>query len=184
MILKYIHKFQLKNVKLEPKQTDCFLHDFDLLGVSTEDLRDELEGQIIRVYLGVMNNFKIGTKCFWCFQKFQNEKELLEHTVNVHYKTLKAMKVLRLQEELYRHKLNLFRAGVIDATYFAYTNWLCQHCDDRNARGRGLCSIPESARNKVRSLNVLGLSADGILPGFKGYNFGFIIGKPMKNENI
>jgi hypothetical protein len=63
---------------------------------------------------------------------------------------------IRLSNDLYRLLLNYLRSGHYDALSFL-VHRECSYCVKPNIKGReGLCAIPESSRNKPRSLRVLG----------------------------
>jgi hypothetical protein len=168
-----IHSIKLQGVSIAPKECDCFLHDYELLGVTLKEIVDDLEGQRMLIYTGDFSRDTNLRNCPWCKQKVDNP------TTHCKSSAL-SVKVLKFQIELYREKLRLLRTGEIDHSYFVYTNWLCQHCVDKTTRGRGLCSIPESARNKVRSLRVMGFKASNFISSLlKKPNIGYIIGKGM-----
>ena len=172
-----IHSMILKGVKLDPKPSKCFIHDWEFLGVDVKDVQEELEGQKVIVYTGdFTSNVRFG-KCPWC--KSYPEEDMGPHMFG-HNKSMIDLLTFKFQFELYREKLNLLRARIIDQTYFVYLNGMCQMCADMRARGRGLCSIPESARNKVRSLKQMGFSADNFPSSFlKRKNLGYLIGKTL-----
>ena len=172
-----IHSLTLTDVKLKPLATTCFMHDFKLLGIEMDDIRAELEGQRMIVYTGDFTGNTRITKCPWCGDKFPDDA--IGHMYK-HGKTEVHLKIYKFQIELYRERLRLIRAGKMDHTYFVYLNHQCQYCDYDRKRGRGLCSIPESARNKTRSLILLGLTASNFPSKFlKKPNLGYIIGKPL-----
>lgn len=178
MKIKRIHSIILKDVKLDPKPSQCFMHDLEFLGVDINDVRDELEGQTMLIYNG---DFASGNKlrsCPWCKDQLNVPLEL--HSFRKHAKTVVHLLMRSFQVELYRERLRLLRAGLADHTYFVYMNQPCQFCDFERARGRGLCSIPESARNKTRSLIMFGFSASNFPSSFlKKSNIGYIIGRPI-----
>lgn len=177
MKITRIHSLTLKDVKLSPLPSDCFMHDFDLLGVTVADVRDELEGQRMLIYTGdFASGFRISS-CPWCKESFQN---IDVHIFDKHTKTIVQLKMYKFQIDLYKERLRLLRAGLIDHTYFVYMNQQCQFCDFERARGPGLCAIPESARNKTRSLVHLGFSASNFPASLlKKSNIGYIIGQPI-----
>ena len=178
MKINRIHSLTLKGVVIDPKPSDCFMHDLDFLGVTVDDVRDELEGQRMYVYNGDFTaNVRMYT-CPWCKERFDGELE--KHIYQKHNKTIVNLKMYKFQIELYKERLVLLRAGLVDHTYFVYMNQPCQFCDFERARGRGLCSIPESARNKTRSLVYFGFSAINFPQSFmKKANIGYIIGRPI-----
>ena len=179
MKIKRIHSLILKNVKIFPKQDGCFLHNYELLGLTIKNIEDEFENNKMIIYNGDFTQKLPMKKCPWCDKYIDGD--FVEHIETDHNKTLNLMKVLRFQEELYREKLRLLRGGLIDHSWFVYTNYSCQHCVDKNVRGKGLCSVPESARNKTRSLNIVGLTADNLPEFFKKIpNIGYLIGRPWK----
>lgn len=172
-----IHSLTLKNVRLNIQPTACFMHDYELLGVTHDDVRDELEGCVMYIYTGDFTGKLRATKCPWCDEK---PDDLVRHAAVTHGKTDINIKMFKFQQEMYRERLVLLRSGVIDHTYFVYLNKICQFCDDETRRGRGLCAIPESARNKTRSLLLMGFEADSFPQSFLAKpNLGYIVGQPL-----
>lgn len=172
-----IHSLTLKDVKLKPLRSDCFMHDLELLGVTVNDIQEELEGQRMLLYTGdFVSNVRMRS-CPWCKDL---EGDLEVHIFEKHNKTFINLKMYKFQIELYRERLRMLRAGLVDHTYFVYMNHQCQFCDFELARGRGLCSIPESARNKTRSLIYFGFSASNFPHSLlKRSNIGYIIGRHL-----
>lgn len=180
MYIKRVHTLTLKNVSIKPVTSDCFLHDYEFMGIDKSSLKDEFEGQKMFIYIGKFSKSISFRSCHWCHEKMNTVQDYKEHLMKVHLKTMQSVSLLKFQEDMYREKLRLLRAGIIDHTYFVYLNYYCQMCDNRQKRGRGLCSIPESSRNKTRSINALRLSSDGFDSFWKKLpNIGYIIGKPL-----
>jgi hypothetical protein len=176
MKIHRIHSLTLKDVKLEPKKSLCFMHDYEFLGIDIADIQAEMEGQCMLVYTGDFSSAVRFGKCPWCGQQGLDQL----HINKVHDKSAVNLHQYKFQIELYRERLRLLRAGKIDHTYFVYMNVQCQFCDFEQKRGRGLCSIPESARNKTRSLTAMGFSASNFPAIFlEKPNLGYLIGKPL-----
>jgi len=181
MKIKHIHTIILKGVKIQPEICDCFLHDYETLGVTEEQVRDHLEGQRMLIYTGDFSSHYKLRSCPWCHEKEKLVDDFFtaEHLREHNKKPIHA-KIRKFQEELYSEKLRLIRSGEIDHTYFMYTNSACQLCDNMLARGPGICAMPESARNKVRSLRVLRFKAKNFPEGLlKKPNIGYIIGQQI-----
>ena len=181
MLIKRIKTITLNHVKLELSlKSKCFLHDLEFLGTDQQEFEKDLEGQQMLIYTGdfTKNNT---LRCIWCDEPIFTDLDLFEqHIYEAHKKISIDIQLIKFQKELYKEKLHLMRAGEIDHTYFIYMVKDCQMCSNQRARGRGLCAIPESARNKTRSINAIGLEADGFSNGFKLIpNIGYIIGKQM-----
>jgi len=183
MMIKRIAKIKLEDVTISPMKSKCFLHDYEFLRLKTKDIRDELEGQVMLVYFGDFSKKINIRKCPWCGEHHKEDFE--EHIYRKHKKTLKMLQVLKFQQELYKEKLILLRSLKIDHTYFIYTNWFCQHCDNPLARGKGVCAIPESARNKTRSLYAMGFKAKNFPEDWiEKDNLGYIMGFDMSGRKF
>jgi hypothetical protein len=156
---------KLRNVSFKSPKHPCFLYNVDALGITLEELQEAFEGMYMDVYEYVplrklMGGQKITTKCPWCGESFDN---LVKHIWKEHKKKRDDLLIVKLQNELYKQQLRIVKSN--KRNYFAHAvlfGSTCQYCVKPRIPGReGKCALPESARNKMRSLNVLGFSCDG-----------------------
>lgn len=146
------------------KSTCCYMYDLDGLGVSLKELKKYFNKKCLDIYkyTGVVKS--TATVCPWCRQnglpkeryKFSEHDELVVHIQRVHNKLASNLWELRMQLDLYKLLLEYVRNGSYDALSFTLHSD-CQMCAIPNLKGReGKCAIPESSRNKVRSLRRFG----------------------------
>ena len=177
--MKLVKKLKIRNCKLNNrmKTHSCFLYDFNKLGITYPQLEEAFEGCELRVYRNDSKKERLSDrlqKCLYCGEKFDN---LAKHLKTVHNIPTLNVATARFQLDLYREMLRLVRKDV-NIWYFVFTSVTCQLCDGKKKDNReGICLLPESTRNKVRSLNVLGFTCDGFDDKWvKHYNrYGFIL---------
>jgi len=177
-----IKKMVIKNCKLKfhPYDLDetCYLYDFEKLGITEKELAKSFEGCHLRVYKNNMLSLSRSIrKCIYCKELVTDMKS---HLV-IHNKKEKDFIIAKFQLDLYKKLLDLIRSkNVIFA--FAFTTRNCDLCVDKVHKNRvGLCVIPESSRNKVRSLKMLGFSCDDFDDNWiQNAYYGFIIHKAPK----
>lgn len=156
---------KLKNVKFNSNMHPCFLYHLEVLGIDLEEICEAFEGMYMDVFVykptkKLMGGQKITIKCPWCGEKFDN---LVKHTWKEHRKKRESLLVVKLQNELYKEQLKRVKRD--KTNYFTHAvlfGATCQYCVRPAIPGReGKCALPESARNKMRSLKTLGFSCDG-----------------------
>lgn len=173
---KLIKKFIIKDCKIEPKiTTECYLYDFKLIGVTKENLEEVFNGSTLLVYKFAGNTNP--RRCFYCGKKLTDNSKLLKHVQLKHQKTSEDIRLLKIQEHMYKNLLNSLRKKNNKSFFHLTFTWReCQMCDSYVAKGReGICSIPESSRNKIRSLKQLGFSCKGFKKRWKSDDYGFLI---------
>jgi len=170
-----VKKLVISNCKVKVnKKAQCFLYNFDLAGIVNKNLEKSFNGMTLYVYKFAHKKIA-GRKCFWCGKKLQDASKLLSHTLAMHQKTSADLELLRIQKELYSMLLKSIKAKK-EFFQFIFTWRSCQMCVNPITKGReGLCAIPESARNKCRSLKELGFDCDGFLDKWKSDRYGFIM---------
>lgn len=136
-MLELIKTIKLKNVSLNPQSHPCFLYDFESLGVTPNEVARALEGMWMDIFA-----FTTRSKKNWKQQVVTMQRELYS----------------KLMKKVKSNKHNYFSHAVL----FGAT---CQFCNSPVVEDRaGMCALPESARNKMRSLKLLGFSADNFDP--------------------
>jgi len=158
---KLIKRLIINKPKFKPKHKSvCFMYRLADAGISTKELRGYFHGLCMDIYQyqGVIRSaMKV---CPWCRAKQHSHDNLLFHIGTAHNKTGSNLWELRMQLDLYRLLLTYVRNGNYDALSFL-TQSTCQFCEKPLVDGReGMCAIPESSRNKTRSLKLMGFSCD------------------------
>lgn len=156
----------MTDIKLNPRPHLCFLYDFNRLGVTPKEVASSMEGWHMTIFRWIMKKGMGGTtsqrKCPWCGENFPGN--LWQHIVSEHHRNLAHLEVVKMQNALYSqlmktiksHRENYFSHAVL----FGST---CKYCVRPRIKGReGMCALPESARNKQRSLSFLGFSCKGL----------------------
>jgi hypothetical protein len=161
--------------KKKLKQLKCYLYHFDRLGISEENIAEELEGSKILIYRQVPKKLSSARKkCLWCYEP---TPDLLKH-VALQDKTKADIQAVDFQKALYQELLRIVR----DTRYYMalmFLNAGCQMCDDPVMKGReGCCSIPTSFRDRARSLLHMGVTANGLDPYLQSKRYGQIILAP------
>jgi len=129
-MLELFKTIELKNVRFSPQPHPCFMYTLDRLGITVEGLCGAFEDHLMDIYRYRINRGIPKTV------KMQNEL----------YSML--LKKVKSNKNLYFSHAVLFSAE-------------CSYCENPCVEGRhGMCALPESARNKMRSLNVFGFSCD------------------------
>jgi len=157
---KLVERFTIKKptLVLDEKSLNCFLYQFKEGGFSIKQFTDWLEGKIIDVF-EFTGRFGKSTTCPWC----DNVIYSVEDCAKDHKKTEEDVETIKLSNHLYKLQLEYTRNGNYDALHLLM-NKSCQYCINPTIKGReGKCAIPESSRNKPRSVRTLGL-------GFRGFN--------------
>jgi len=166
--LKLIKRMVICRPKFKLSKSSCFMYELNRAGISKRELRGYFHGKCMDIYRyqGVIRSTM--QVCPWCRAKQYDHESLLFHIGRVHNKTGSNLWELRMQKDLYRLLLMYVRGGNYDALSFL-TQSTCQFCEKPNIDGReGMCAIPESSRNKTRSLKLLGFSCDGF--SWKNYD--------------
>lgn len=136
-----IKRIKIKNPKVNLQDArGCFLYDFKGGGISKKRYEQWLNGKIMDVY---------------------------EYTGR--FGSSKKSEAVRLAEKAYSQLLLPYlRGGNYEALAFLMHKE-CEYCDNPIVYGReGKCALPESARNKMRSIRLLGLE----MPNFRLASFG------------
>lgn len=162
-MLKYKHGIEnLTNVKFEPRPHLCFLYNLEGLGITPEEFAASIEGWSMDIYKWEIVGRKGGNpgrqrKCPWCDIKQDN---LIEHMALAHYKKEKHLEIFKMQNALYSTMLKKVKSD--KRNYFSHAvlfGATCTYCKKPRIESRfGMCALPESARNKMRSFKLLGFS--------------------------
>ena len=154
--------YKLEGVRLNPRPHLCFLYDLKKLGITTEEFIRSIEGWHMDVFEWRIAVKKGGaarrqTKCPWCEEK---QKDLISHIDLVHNKKSEDLEVVKMQNALYSQLMKRIKSN--KRNYFSHAvlfGSTCAQCVRPRIEGRfGMCALPESARNKMRSLKLLGFS--------------------------
>jgi len=172
--MKRIARKTIKNckIKLSSKNAACFMYDFDKLGITNKELAKAFEGAKLWVYkVDKLEMSKSTRKCPYCGELHPNLKKHLKE----HKRTSKDVALLKFQQKLYKELLDVQRKKQTIAA-FVFTGSGCKMCANPIKKGReGLCAVPESARNKIRSLKTVGFECDGFKDKWLGEKYGVII---------
>ena len=147
-----LQKIIIKNPKINITDSgNCFLYQFYENGIGINALQKWLNGKIIDIYK-FTGRFGKSTKCPWCDFKKNN----LKKHIRIHNKSINDIETIKLSNQLYGLLLLYIRNGNYDALSFLVKR-SCQYCITPIVNGReNKCAIPESSRNKPRSLKILG----------------------------
>ena len=152
----------------EPKKHSCFLYGFKRLGITKKQFGEIISGHEAILFEKPLEEKLRAVRCPWCefnqrdkdkttrflHKKFKHHS--LEYHVYEHNKNFVQVQAKKFQQELYTLRLGLVRQGYHGCIPFLVEHE-CQFCIKPVVEGRkGMCSIPESSRNKMRSLKVLG----------------------------
>jgi hypothetical protein len=155
--------FTLKDPRLKPqKDLKCFLYGTHPDSLALDFLKTWLkEDKFMDIY-EFTGRFGSSVKCPWCGTKYYNLLE--EHMEQKHKKTSEDLNTIKLSQKTYSLLLNYLRNRNYETLAF-YIHRVCAYCEKPNVKGReGKCAIPESARNKMRSIKELGLTFNGFNP--------------------
>lgn len=142
------------SLNIQPENS-CFLYQFKNAGIGIKQLTKWFEGKTIDIYEFNGRFGKVNT-CPWC-----SKKEIDEDHISEHNKTIHDIETIKLTTQAYSLLLKYTRTRNYDALLFL-VNRSCQFCIKPGSKDRvGKCELPESARNKVKSLKILGLKAKG-----------------------
>jgi hypothetical protein len=161
MILKSKHmlnfelvsRLKVKDPKISPVPSrGCFLYNFSGAGLSLKELESWFYGKYMDIWT-FKGRYGTTRKCPWCGKYEENMSvHILEHD-----KTDLDIETIKLSNNLYRLLLHYLRSGHYEALSFLMRR-SCQFCEVPRVNGReGMCAIPLSARNKPRSIKLLGL---------------------------
>jgi len=155
-----IESLTIKNAEIDLKRKLCFLYQFKRAGFSKEKFTNWFNGRTMDVY-EYTGRFMPAKKCPWCGNLFRlAPRDRIEH-LREHGKKEFDIETIKLSQKAYPLLLQEIRGGYYDALLFLMRRD-CQYCITPNAEGRkGKCSIPMSARDKPRSIKLLGLIFDG-----------------------
>jgi hypothetical protein len=153
-----------------PKKVNhpCYLYDFKKMGVTRKQFAKVISGKEAILFEKPLTEHIRSIKCPWCdFNEKKNKKHLnreakakyrgysLRDHLYTHNKTIVDLQARKFQEELYTLRLALVREGYHEALSF-FVDHECQICLDPQIEDRpNMCSIPESPRNRLRSLKLL-----------------------------
>lgn len=147
---------KIKNVRLniDPEHS-CFLYNFYQSGINKVTLTNWFEGKIIDIY-EFRGRFGTTKTCPWCKAK------LTKLHLKSHNKTEDDLISFKLSNKLYQLLLYYLRNDHYDALAFLVKRE-CTYCINPNVKNReGKCAIPESSRNKPRSLSLLNFKCNGL----------------------
>lgn len=126
-----------------PKNTNCFMYE----SINHGELKYYLDGKLIQPFV-VERRLGKTNKCPWC----NTTHEDIEQHIKEHNKTLKDIHNIKISNEAYSRLLVAVRNGLYDALLFS-VHIDCPFCITPKVKGREhKCAIPESGRNKFRSL--------------------------------
>jgi len=150
------------------KKHPCFLYGFKQLGITKKQFGKIISGYEAILFEKPLEEKLRAVRCPWCeFNQREQEKKRrhlhkkfkqnnLEYHVYKHNKNFVEVQVKKFQQELYTLRLGLVRQGYHGCIPFLVEHE-CQFCIEPVVKDRkGMCSIPESSRNKMRSLKTLG----------------------------
>ena len=161
MNFKLVDRLVIKNPNIDIQETRCFLYDFKGGGFSLKQFTKWLDGKLLDVY-EFTGRFGQSRVCPWCKEPLNDDGICI--CMAFGDRNEDSMNTIKLSNQLYRLLLDYVRNGNYDALSFLMKKE-CQYCINPVAEGReGLCAIPESARNKPRSMRLLGLE-------FGNFNF-------------
>ena len=153
----------------------CFLYDFKTMGVTPKQFGKLISGRKAMLFEKPLMESLRAVKCPWCdFNEKEYKKNFkiamrnkrkdlrLSYHVMTHNKNFVNVQALKFQQELYTYRLQLVREGYHGAIPFLVEHE-CNFCINPKIKGReNKCAIPESSRNKMRSLKVLGYPLEEI----------------------
>jgi hypothetical protein len=162
-------KFDFKKFR----RMQCYLYHLDKLGITSREIAKGLEGKTMLIYRIIPRRISRRTKCPWCYAPVE---DFYRHIKKAHGKTRRNIALLDFQKDLYTELLRIIRETEHYMS-LAFINNGCQLCDDPVMEGRELCcSIPTSFRDRMRSLNHLGVTVSGVdLDFLQHYRYGQII---------
>uniref|UniRef100_A0A6M3JSH8 Uncharacterized protein n=1 Tax=viral metagenome TaxID=1070528 RepID=A0A6M3JSH8_9ZZZZ len=162
---KLVDRLTIENptMAMNKKALNCFLYQFKEGGFSVKQFTDWLDGKIMDIY-EFTGRFGHSSRCPWC----EYEGNLVQGHIRKHKKTEEDINTVKLSKQAYGLLLDYLRNGNYDALIM-YVHRSCQYCINPITKGRkGMCAIPESARNKMRSVGDLRLRFND----FKTGNYG------------
>ena len=146
----------------------CYLYDFKKMGITRKQFTKIISGKEAILFEKPLLEKLRATRCPWCdynsrkaTKHFKREVKLfkgysIKEHVHTHNKNFVDVQVKKFQQELYALRLSLVRDGYHGALSFLVDHE-CQICLNPQREDRpNMCSIPESPRNRVRSLKLLG----------------------------
>lgn len=158
------------NVELRPKASLCFMYWFKSLGVSPKEIAASLNYMYMDIYRWEDKGRQPRiSKCPWCGEKIEE----LEAHLKSHGKSIDSLRIRKMQDALYRELMKKVKED--KNNYFSHVFLFgssCQYCIKPLVKGRkGMCALPESARNKMRSLRTLGFKSDNFDPEWLSEEF-------------
>lgn len=144
------------------RPTNCYLYDFKSMGITPAQFADVIVGKKAMLFEKEILPRLRGFNCHWCSFKEARRKpyvkmtpRLQDHIFSHKDKNIVSYQVYNFQKELYSLRLSLVRDGWDESICFLVQHD-CQFCLDPLAKGReGICAIPTSTRNRMRSLKRL-----------------------------
>ena len=149
------------------KPHPCYLYDFDSMGITPEQFAEVIVGEEAMIFEKPFKDKLAGTKCPWCdynarkkaqkgnLRTFDHQISMQNH-IYTHVKNIVSYQVLKFQSELYTMRLQLVRQGHHECIAFLVQHE-CNYCIAPVIEGReGMCALPTSTRNRMRSLKTLG----------------------------
>lgn len=145
----------------------CYLYNFKKMGITPEQFGAIISKKEVMLFEQPLEEHIRSYTCCWCDYNARKERRKnptkgylkgysLEDHVYVHDKNPVDFQVQKFQRDLYSFRLQLVREGYHGALCFLVEHQ-CQICINPVVKGRpNMCSIPESPRNRMRSLKILG----------------------------
>ena len=152
---------------LEVPKHPCFLYDFESMGITKKHFAKQVMGQEAFLIEHPLKEAVRLMKCPWCDYNSKDHRNRaqkkshyhgirLDEHIEDHGKNVRDLQFYHFQQAVYSMKLGLIRQGYHEAIAMLVNN-TCQFCINPIAPGRkGKCALPESARNKMRSMCQLG----------------------------
>jgi len=153
----------------------CFLYNFKAMGITRTQFANLIIGKKAMLFEKPLEEELRAKKCPWCDFNERGGRKMfsnrdgkpfktvpLSHHVMSHDKNFVSVQALKFQKELYVYRLQLVRDGYHGAMPFLVEHE-CNFCISPEAKGRkNKCALPQSSRNKMRSLKVLGYPLEEI----------------------
>lgn len=164
-----VEEFRMKPWKLEIPKHDCYLYNFKKMGITGKQFVEIFKGKPAILFEKKIDEKVRAVRCAWCEYNARDKTKyvpkrqfparrglILSDHVYTHNKNPVDFQVQKFQKEFYSLRLQYVRMGYHAATCFLVQHQ-CQICINPKVKGRPfMCSIPESPRNRMRSLKLLG----------------------------
>ena len=158
MNFELVDRLTIKDPTISLQETNnCFLYDFKGGGFTRKQFERWLDGKIMDIY-EFHGRFGKSKKCPWCGEPLN--PDLMCICMAFSGRSLDDRDTIKLSNHLYKLLLEYVRNENYE-TLGLFVHKKCCYCPKPLAEGRaGKCAIPESSRNKARSMKLLGLSCE------------------------